>query len=97
MNTKAKPAKRPAKPATKRAAHAKPAQAAKAKGNAPQTKGAARSRIDVHTDAVRKACSAEAGTSVDALRDALGICRKSVRKLLAEVKATRGDDGKYHA
>lgn len=59
--------------------------------------GESRSRIDVHTDAVRKAASAAAGTSVDALRDSLGICRKSVRKLLTAVGAVRGEDGAYHA
>jgi hypothetical protein len=37
------------------------------------------------------------GVTVDGARDTLGLCRKSVRKLLAEAKAKRGDDGTYSA
>jgi hypothetical protein len=53
--------------------------------------------IGKHSDAVRKALSSKDGTSVDELCESLGICRKSVRKLLAEQKAVRGENRRYTA
>lgn len=80
-----------AKPAAKKAAAAKPAKAKKAASEST------RARIDVHANAVAKALASKSGATVDEQRDALGICRRSVRKLFADAKAKKGEDGRYHA
>lgn len=73
-----------------KAAGAKPAKkAAKAKGE-PRA-----SKIDASLPALNKALGTKNGASVDELRDSLGICRKSVRKLLAQVGAKKNDEGRF--
>lgn len=83
----------------------KSAKATKSTGKAtkavktPKSEGSAvtRERISQHMPAVEKALASSGGATVEGLRESLGICRKSVRKLLANAGAVRGEDKVYRA